>query len=258
MAAGALGSVSNRLRHENGDTHVVVCDDVFSDAGSTPAASTTPHFVRRCCRAAKFCGASQASSGLSGTNSRRSLSSGHRYARPRGDFPAVSKIPPRDSVPFRAAGLLRRAPPDSGACSAASSPDPGVPRVPESPVPARHASPGANRTCAAGCGRRGFTFARRAARRTSHLHDLLRQRLTVRFHRAPEHRADAVPLQRRRQPLGQRHVAKPAAFRAVTCPFQSDRCDAQLPLVQVDVGPLERHDLAAAQSGLAAKQHNEL
>src|SRR5687767_1083630 len=41
MAAGALGSVSNRQRHENGDTHVVDCDDVFSDAGSTPAASTT-------------------------------------------------------------------------------------------------------------------------------------------------------------------------------------------------------------------------
>ena len=40
MAAGAFGSVSNRSRHENGDTHVVVCDDVFSDAGSTPAAST--------------------------------------------------------------------------------------------------------------------------------------------------------------------------------------------------------------------------
>jgi hypothetical protein len=40
MAAGALGSVSNRQRHENGDTHVVICDDVFSDAGSTPAAST--------------------------------------------------------------------------------------------------------------------------------------------------------------------------------------------------------------------------
>src|SRR5688572_4057080 len=40
MAAGALGSVSNRLRHENGDTHVGDCDDVFSDAGSTPAAST--------------------------------------------------------------------------------------------------------------------------------------------------------------------------------------------------------------------------
>ena len=40
MAAGALGSVSNRLRHENGDTHVVDCDDVFSDAGSNPAAST--------------------------------------------------------------------------------------------------------------------------------------------------------------------------------------------------------------------------
>src|SRR3954468_5676522 len=41
MAAGALGSVSNRSRHENGDTHVEVCDDVFSDAGSTPAASTS-------------------------------------------------------------------------------------------------------------------------------------------------------------------------------------------------------------------------
>jgi hypothetical protein len=41
MAAGAFGSVSNRSRHENGDTHVGVCDDVFSDAGSTPAASTT-------------------------------------------------------------------------------------------------------------------------------------------------------------------------------------------------------------------------
>lgn len=40
MAAGAFGSVSNRSRHENGDTHVGVCDDVFSDAGSTPAAST--------------------------------------------------------------------------------------------------------------------------------------------------------------------------------------------------------------------------
>ena len=41
LVAGALGSVLNRLRHSNGDTHVVDCDDVFSDAGSTPAASTT-------------------------------------------------------------------------------------------------------------------------------------------------------------------------------------------------------------------------
>ena len=40
MAAGALGPVPTRLRHENGDTHVGFCDDVFSDAGSTPAAST--------------------------------------------------------------------------------------------------------------------------------------------------------------------------------------------------------------------------
>lgn len=40
MAAGAFGPVPNRLRHENGDTHVGSCDDAFSDAGSTPAAST--------------------------------------------------------------------------------------------------------------------------------------------------------------------------------------------------------------------------
>jgi len=40
LAAGALGSVLNRPRQSNGDTHVVDCDDVFSDAGSTPAAST--------------------------------------------------------------------------------------------------------------------------------------------------------------------------------------------------------------------------
>ena len=40
MAAGDVGPAHIRLRHENGDTHVVGFDDVFSDAGSTPAAST--------------------------------------------------------------------------------------------------------------------------------------------------------------------------------------------------------------------------
>src|SRR5262245_23959900 len=40
MAAGAVGSVQNWSRHQNGDTHVADFDDVFSDAGSTPAAST--------------------------------------------------------------------------------------------------------------------------------------------------------------------------------------------------------------------------
>jgi hypothetical protein len=42
IGAGGRGTWlrSIRLRHENGDTHVVICDDVFSDAGSTPAAST--------------------------------------------------------------------------------------------------------------------------------------------------------------------------------------------------------------------------
>jgi hypothetical protein len=46
MAAGALGSVHSRLRHQNGDTHVVGFDDVFSDAGSTPAASTNLRFAK--------------------------------------------------------------------------------------------------------------------------------------------------------------------------------------------------------------------
>ena len=41
MAAGGLGSVQSRSQHQNGDTHVGLGDDVFSDAGSTPAASTT-------------------------------------------------------------------------------------------------------------------------------------------------------------------------------------------------------------------------
>ena len=41
MAAGDLGSVQSRSQHQNGDTHVGLGDDVFSDAGSTPAASTT-------------------------------------------------------------------------------------------------------------------------------------------------------------------------------------------------------------------------
>jgi hypothetical protein len=40
MAAGDFGSVQSRSRHQNGDTHVGLGDDVFSDAGSTPAAST--------------------------------------------------------------------------------------------------------------------------------------------------------------------------------------------------------------------------
>ena len=46
LTAGALGSVLNRPRQSNGDTHVVDCDDVFSDAGSNPAASKIPRFAR--------------------------------------------------------------------------------------------------------------------------------------------------------------------------------------------------------------------
>jgi hypothetical protein len=55
MAAGALGSVHNRLRHQNGDTHVVGFDDVFSDAGSTPAASTIFRFFLRNFAQFSFC-----------------------------------------------------------------------------------------------------------------------------------------------------------------------------------------------------------
>ena len=47
MAAGDVGLVLNRSQHQNEDTHVAVCDDVFSDAGSTPAASTTTFRVFR-------------------------------------------------------------------------------------------------------------------------------------------------------------------------------------------------------------------
>ena len=41
MVAGDVGFVRSQPRHSNEDTHVVFCDDGFSDAGSTPAASTT-------------------------------------------------------------------------------------------------------------------------------------------------------------------------------------------------------------------------
>ena len=46
--------------------------------------------------------------------------------------------------------MPRRAPRDSGACTAASSSDPGARPAPESPVRALRASPGASRTCGAG------------------------------------------------------------------------------------------------------------
>src|SRR5688572_19836030 len=134
MAAGALGSVSNRLRHENGDTHVVICDDVFSDAGSTPAASTThsaslrspPSRWRRRSSVAQV----QTPFGLSGTNSRRFTS--NILPRPVATLGPRSVIfppPPKCLHEFRcrsrAAELLRRVPPGLGAYSAVSSPSPG-------------------------------------------------------------------------------------------------------------------------------------
>ena len=80
---------------------------------------------------------------------------------------------------------------------------------------------------------RASRCARRAARRTMHLHDLLRERLPVAVDRAPARprRCRCCP-QRLRQPHRQRHVPQPPAFR---------RRHVALPL-----GPLPRR--AAASS----------
>ena len=37
-----MAPLTSGCDNQNGDTHVVDFDDVFSDAGSTPAASTNP------------------------------------------------------------------------------------------------------------------------------------------------------------------------------------------------------------------------
>ena len=73
LVAGALGPVLNRQRHSNGNTHVVDCDDVFSDAGSTPAASTKKpdRWSGFFMEAAKFCMQTAPLARLSSTNTRR-------------------------------------------------------------------------------------------------------------------------------------------------------------------------------------------
>ena len=113
------------------------------------------------------------------------LSSGHRFTRP-----SKRLFPPRPTFlheiqfPSRAAGLLRRVPQDSSACSAASSRDPDVPQVPGSPVPARHASPGANRTCAQDMDTRLHVRPPGCAMH-HHLNHFLRQRFPVNFTEHP-------------------------------------------------------------------------
>ena len=59
-------------------------------------------------------------------------------------------------------------------------------------------------------------------------------------------------------PQGQRHVAEPPAFRAGHLALPVGPFHAHLALVEIDVGPFERHHLAASKAGLAAKKHDEV
>lgn len=91
-----------------------------------------------------------------------------------------------------------------------------------------------------------------------HLNDLLRARLPF---RVAQHArtAEVTPVAKRvRQPLRQRHVPQPTALRHrhVTLPLGTSH--AQLPLVEIDVRPLQRHDLAASQPSLPAKEHGQV
>ena len=92
-----------------------------------------------------------------------------------------------------------------------------------------------------------------------HLHDLLRQRLPLLVAEHARALGDAAPL--RAPPPAAPSSARGAGARpsvAVTWPFQSDRATRELPLRQVDVRPLQRHDLAAPQPGFAAEQHDQM
>src|SRR6185436_4510207 len=76
MAAGALGSVSNRLRHENGDTHVVdlrrrVLGRGFNSRRLHQKNARALRGLFFLVSAAKFCMQAAPSARLSSTNSRR-------------------------------------------------------------------------------------------------------------------------------------------------------------------------------------------
>jgi hypothetical protein len=63
---------------------------------------------------------------------------------------------------------------------------------------------------------------------------------------------------RRGQSNRERHIAQPSTFghRDVTFPVRA--LHAQLPLVQIDIAPLQRHHLATPQSGVASQEHDEM
>ena len=63
---------------------------------------------------------------------------------------------------------------------------------------------------------------------------------------------------RRGQPDRERQVPKSSALRDghMTLPVRT--LHAELPLLEVDVAPFERHHLAAPQARVAAQKHNEL
>jgi hypothetical protein len=67
-----------------------------------------------------------------------------------------------------------------------------------------------------------------------------------------------MPPMRRREPCRHRHVAQSAALRDrdVTAPLGS--LDAELPFGQIDIAPLERDDLPAPQTRLAAQEHDQV
>jgi len=99
-----------------------------------------------------------------------------------------------------------------------------------------------------------------AVRRPLHarLLHLPRQRLTVVL---TEHtRAPQVPMfaERLRQPSREWDVTKASAFGRCHLSVPAGPADADLPVHEIHVGPLQRNHLSAPQPGLTAQQHDEM
>jgi len=90
------------------------------------------------------------------------------------------------------------------------------------------------------------------------LDDLLRERRTIPLSEHPRATQMSVLAQCGRQPERQRDVAKPSALRGRDVSFPVGPLHAELPFAEIDITPFERHDLAAPQPGLSAKQHDEV
>ena len=94
-----------------------------------------------------------------------------------------------------------------------------------------------------------------ASRRSPHrdLNHFLRERLsaTVAEHArsAQMSRVSQCSL----QPFRQGHMSQPPAFRHRYMSLLLRTCHTEVPFIQVEVGPLERHDFAASQARLAAE-----